>query len=212
MLVAADNAVASSEQELLFASASYGDDQVKPFQKDIDEAKRHLRESFRLQQQVDQSHPEGEAEAREFYKQIIHSCEKVNQTLQSHQQEFEGLRNLERNPEPVLQQLRAHLAELKPRHEQAHATLQNLAISYDDDALDQYRDNLDQAGQALTAAEQAVSAATDCIARADTAEAVLALHSGEQAAADANALLDSMEQTEDHLRKARRNLDIGGGR
>lgn len=209
MLVAADNAVASSEQELLFASASYGDDQVKPFQKDIDEAKSHLRESFRLQQQVDQSHPEGEAEAREFYKRIIHSCEKVNQTLQSHQQEFEGLRNLERNPEPVLQQLRAHLAELKPRHEQAHATLQNLAISYDDDALDQYRDNLDQAGQALTAAEQAVSAATDCIARADTAEAVLALHSGEQAAADANALLDSMEQTEDHLRKARRNLDIG---
>lgn len=53
LLIAADNAVNSSEQEILFASAAYGDEQVAPFQKDVDQAREHLQESFRMQHQVD---------------------------------------------------------------------------------------------------------------------------------------------------------------
>ena len=43
----------------------------------------------------------------------------------------------------------------------------------------------------------------------DTAQAVVALHSGEQAAADAQRLIESMEETEERLKSARKNLDVG---
>ncbi|WP_300344212.1 TPM domain-containing protein [Nesterenkonia sp.] len=209
MLVAADNAVQSSEQELLFASASYGEAKVEPFQKDLAEAKEHLRESFRLQQQVDATEPGGEAEARELYKRIIRSCQKVSDTLQAHKEEFDGLRDLERNPAPALEQLQQQVSRLQPRRSEAAEALEQLRSKYDDAALDQYRDNLDQTDQALQASEQAIQQADEAIRGGDTAAAVLAIHSGEQAAADARQLIDSMEQTEQRMETARRNLDIG---
>lgn len=209
MLVAADNAVQSSEQELLFAAASYGQEKVATFEQDLTEAKEHLQESFRLQQRIDSSQPEGDAEARELYKRIIRAAEKVNQTLQAHQEEFDGMRDLERNPEPAVQQLREQIRELTPRRAHAEEALATLSTKYDDDALRQYRDNLTQSAQVLKAAESARGEAAEAVAAGRTAEAVLAIHSGEQAAGDARSLIESMEQTQERLETARRNLDIG---
>lgn len=214
MLIAADNAVQSSEQELLFASAAYGEDQVAPFQKDLDQAKEHLRESFRLQQQVDAAVQEpdsgdGEAEARRLHQQIIRSCEQVNQTLQSHKDQFDQLRNLEQDPRPALEHLSVRLKELVQRRQQAESALQKLTQRYHDDALRQYRDNLAQSGQILGSAWQTQAAAQTAIEQGSSSEAVVALHSGEQAAADAGRLIESMEETGERLDSARKNLDVG---
>ncbi|WP_162301607.1 TPM domain-containing protein [Nesterenkonia muleiensis] len=214
MLVAADNAVQSSEQELLFASAAYGDEQVAPFQKDLDEAKEHLRESFRLQQQVDaatRDHDHGgdEAQARSLHQQIIRNCERVNETLQSHKDQFDQLRNLEQDPRPALDQLAEQLQQLRARRQQADSALTGLAQHYHDGALSQYRDNLAQSGQVLESAQQSHSAAAAAVERSSSAEAVVALHSGEQAAADAGRLIESMEEAEERLGSARKNLDVG---
>ena len=214
MLVAADNAVQSSEQELLFATAAYGEEQVAPFQKDLDEAKEHLRESFRLQQQVDsagadQGSGDDDAQARSLHQQIIRSCEQVNQTLQSHKDQFDQLRNLERDPRPALDQLTGRLQELKDRRQQAESALAGLAQRYNDDALRQYRDNLTQSEQILESAQQAQDAAGTAVDQGSSADAVVALHSGEQAAADAGSLIDSMDETEERLDSARKNLDVG---
>lgn len=209
LLVAADNAVQSSEQELLFASASYGDAKVAPFQQDLEQAKEHLRESFRLQQQVDTSEGADERAARDLYKRIIRSCEQVNQTLQSHQDEFTELRSLERDPRPALNKLAEQLSALSARRSRAESAVQELSQKYHDDALRQYRDNLTQSAQALEAAEASRNQAEQAVHSADTAQAVVALHSGEQAAADAQRLIESMEETEERLKSARKNLDVG---
>lgn len=222
MLVAADNAVQSSEQELLFASASYGDEQVATFTDDLQEAQQHLRESFRFQQQVDALARDHESDrggdgdletyeqkARDLLKKIIHSCEQVNETLQSHKQEFDDLRDLERDPAPALDQLRTRIGELRSRSQEAEQTLAALAEDYDDDALEQYRDNLSQSSLALTSADEAAATAQKHMEAHDASAAVVALHSGEQAAADAQHLVDSMDRTRTQLRTARRNLDVG---
>lgn len=209
LLVAADNAVQSSEQELLFASASYGDEKVATFEEDLASAKAHLSESFRLQQQADAVDEEDDAQARHLLKQIIGSAEKVNETLQSHQEEFDGLRDLERNPQPAVEELQQQLDALTPRRADCESALQQLRTQYSDDALHQYRDNLEQSNQVLQSAQSAQSEAAAATASGDTAEAVLAIHSGEQAASDARSLIESMEQTQERLATARRNLDIG---
>lgn len=209
MLVAADNAVQSSEQELLFAAASYGQEKVSTFEQDLAKAKEHLQESFRLQQQVDSSQPEGDSEARDLYKRIIGAAEKVNQTLQAHQEEFDGMRDLERNPQPAVDQLQKQIQQLTPRRAAAEAALEGLSRKYDDDALRQYRDNLAQSAEVLQAAESARAEAAEAVESGSTADAVLAIHSGEQASSDARSLIESMEQTQERLDTARRNLDIG---
>jgi hypothetical protein len=209
LLVAADNAVQSSDQELLFASAAYGDEQVAPFQEDLDQARKHLSESFRLQQQVDSADHADESRSRDLYKQIIRNCEQVNETLQSHKDQFDQLRNLERDPTPALNELVDQLDRLRDRRARAGSTLTGLAEHYSDDALGQYRDNLHQAGISLEAAEDSRAQASAAVDQGNTAEAVIALHSGEQATADAQRLLESMEEAEERLRSAAKNIDVG---
>ena len=58
LLVAADDAIKSSEQEIGFAQAAYGEEAVAPFQKALADAKGHLSESFKLQQQLDDEIPD----------------------------------------------------------------------------------------------------------------------------------------------------------
>ncbi|WP_147104979.1 hypothetical protein [Nesterenkonia populi] len=213
LLVSADNAVQESEQELLFASAAYGQEKVEPFQEDIDQAKEHLRESFHLQHQVDSARAGreelDEQTVRERLKQIIRHCEQISETLDSHQDQFNELRSLERNPDPAIEKLAERISELAPRREASERALEELARAYDDEALRQYRDNLAQSAEALKAAEDARAEAASAVERGETSEAVLTLHSGEQAAADAGELVDSLEHTEERLRTARKNLEIG---
>lgn len=209
MLIAADDAVRSSEQEVLFAQASYGEEQVKVFQEDIARAHEHLSESFRLQHRLDREPPEQEREARDLVRQIFATCRKINETLESHRQEFEGMRNLERDPGPAVEELSRRLTELPARRERMQATLPSLEQRYSEEALTQFRDNLSQSEDALRRAAAARDAARREAEAGNTNDAVIAIHAGEAAAADAAELIGSMEQHEQRLEQARRNLDVG---
>lgn len=209
MLVSADDAVNASEQEILFAEAAYGSEQVRVFQDDIEASREHLQESFRLQHQLDDSLPQSEDEARNLLKRIVTNCRRIDETLESHRQEFEGLRNLERDPRPALEHLSSRLDVLNPRREGAATALGRMEEHYQDGALRQYRDNLAQASEALQTAGSACTEAHEAHQAGETADSVVALHRGEQAAADAAKLIESMEETEERLQSARRNLDVG---
>jgi hypothetical protein len=64
LLIEADDAIKSSEQELGFAQAQYGDAAVGNFTKALAEAKAHMTESFKLQQQLDDHIPDTEEQKR----------------------------------------------------------------------------------------------------------------------------------------------------
>lgn len=209
MLIAADDAVRSSEQEVLFAQASYGEEQVAVFRQDIAEAHEHLTESFRLQHQLDREPPEQEHEARELVKQIFANCEKIDETLEAHRREFEGMRNLERDPRPAVEQLNQQLSDLSARRERVESHLPTLEQKYSEDALTQFRDNLAQSAQALQRAAESRDSAQQSADAGSTSDAVVSIHHGEDAAGDAADLISSMEQHGERLDQARRNLDVG---
>jgi hypothetical protein len=66
LLIEADDAIKSSEQELGFAQAQYGDSAVGNFTKALQEAKGHMTESFKLQQQLDDHIPDTEEQQRSW--------------------------------------------------------------------------------------------------------------------------------------------------
>ncbi|MFB0835570.1 TPM domain-containing protein [Arthrobacter halodurans] len=207
LLIAADDAVKSSEQEVGFAMAQYGGDSVKPFLEDIAAAKEHLNESFKLQQQLDDHIPDTELEQRTWLGDIIRRCEAVNDTLEEHKEEFDALRELERNAPQAVESLKGATAPVRERLVAARAALDSLTGTYADGALTQVHDNIAQASERLDFVDSAIATAEAKIAGQSTAEAAVAVRAGEESLHQAGVLLAAIDKTGADLARARTDLE-----
>ncbi|WP_329609360.1 TPM domain-containing protein [Arthrobacter sp. ATA002] len=206
LLVAADDAIKSSEQELSFAMASYGDDAVKTFTEDLAAAKNHMSESFKMQQQLDDHIPDTEAQQRTWLKDIIRRCEAVNSSLQAHKEDFDKLRELEKNAPAALAEARRNAQAAAGRLDAARSSLAELRQRYSDAALAQVADNVEQASQRLEFVDNAAEAASAKLEEGDTASAVVAVRAAEESVHQTNVLLDAIEKTGRELDSARDEL------
>ena len=207
LLIAADDAIRSSEQEVGFAQAQFGEAAIKPFAEDIETAKTHMSESFKLQQQLDDEIPDTEEEQRSWLGEIIRRCEAVNETLEQHTEEFASLRELEKNAPEAAASLKARIEPLRQRVGTVQSQLTELAARYTDGALNQVHTNIAEATERLDFANTAVSTAEAKIAAAETAEAAVAVRAGEDAVHQATVLLDAVAHAGDDLDKARTDLE-----
>lgn len=73
-LVATDDAVRTSEEELGFAAAQFGEEAAAPFAEAVTYAKGELTAAFRLRQQLDDAFPEDDATRRRMLDEIIGRC------------------------------------------------------------------------------------------------------------------------------------------
>ncbi|WP_341393527.1 TPM domain-containing protein [Arthrobacter sp. G119Y2] len=206
LLIAADDAIKSSEQELSFAMASYGDDAVKTFTEDLAAAKNHMSESFKMQQQLDDHIPDTEQQQRTWLKDIIRRCEAVNSSLQAHKEDFDKLRELEKNAPAALADARRNAQAAASRLDAAERSLAELRQRYSDSALAQVADNVEQARQRLEFVDNAAEAASEKLAEGDTASAVVAVRAAEESVHQTNVLLDAIEKTGRELDSARSEL------
>ena len=206
LLIAADDAIKSSEQELNFAMASYGDDAVKTFTEDLAAAKNHMSESFKMQQQLDDHIPDTEAQQRTWLKDIIRRCEAVNSSLQAHKEDFDKLRELEKNAPAALADARENARASAGRLDAAERSLDELRRRYSESALTQVSDNIVQARERLEFVENAAEAASEKLAEGDTASAVVAVRAAEESVHQTNVLLDAIEKTGRELDSARSEL------
>src|SRR5450759_807244 len=94
-LVQTDDAVRDREQELGFAQAQFGDDEVAPFQAVIVDAKADLAAAFKLRQQLDDAIPEDAATHRHMLEELVRGCRRAQARLDSVKDEFERLREIE---------------------------------------------------------------------------------------------------------------------
>ena len=206
LLIAADDAIKSSEQELAFAEVQYGADAVKTFQADLDAARNHMAESFKLQQQLDDHIPDTEQQQRTWLKDIIRRCEKVGESLQAHKAEFDSLRELERTAPQALAAAQASAQEARLRLDRASAKLTELGTRYSESALAQISDNIEQATQRLEFVADASAEAQEKLGASDTSAAVVAVRAAEESVHQANLLLDAIERTGRDLDAARNEL------
>ncbi|GAB3530218.1 TPM domain-containing protein [Arthrobacter monumenti] len=207
LLVACDDAIRTSEQEVLFAQAQYGDDAVKPFIDDITKAKAQLGESFKLQQQLDDHIPDTEEQQRTWLGQIIRSCEAANQTLGEHKSDFDELRKLEKRAPEALQAARRGAAQAAAKVDAAEQSLVKMQGRYSGEAIIQVADNIAQAYERLEFVETAAETAEEKIAAGDTASAVIAVRAAEESVQQTNVLLDAVDKLSNDLSEADKAIE-----
>ncbi|GIF68214.1 hypothetical protein Ais01nite_62490 [Asanoa ishikariensis] len=180
-LVAADNALSTSEQELAFAQAQHGRDATVAFVEAVTAARADVAEAFRIRQHLDDHEPEDEFSRRRVLRAIVEHCAAAGQRLDARAEPFELLRSSEEAR--LGGRLTVRRDEARTRLTVAGTTWKELAAAYADSALRPIADNLAQAA-----------------ARIDFAGAEIeqegrrtGLRTAQQALGQAEALLDALD-------------------
>lgn len=204
-LVAADDAIRTSEQELGFATAQFGDDAAAAFAQTLAQARRDLDEAFSLQQRLDDDQPDTEADVRAIHTRILELCAHADSELDARADEFDRLRDLEQNAPEALVRIQQDRAAAGTGLDGAIASLERLRSAYAPEELATIGDNPDQARSRLTYADEQLDAAQRAIAAGDGASAAIALRAAEGAVAQAAQLEASVEKVAADLATAERD-------
>lgn len=207
LLIEADDAIKSSEQELGFAQAQYGDSAVGNFTKALDEAKAHLSESFKLQQQLDDHIPDTEEQQRTWLVEIIRRSEAALTSLQEQKADFDSLRELEKNAPQALAAVNAGAREADAKINTAEQSLIELRSKYAESALTQVSDNILQAKERLAFVQNATATAQQKLGEGEGSLAAVAVRAAEESLHQTNVLLDAIAKVSSNLDEARNSLE-----
>ncbi|TPV52135.1 TPM domain-containing protein [Pseudarthrobacter phenanthrenivorans] len=207
LLIEADDAIKSSEQELGFAQAQYGDSAVGNFTKALQEAKAHLSESFKLQQQLDDHIPDTEEQQRAWLGEIIRRSEAALASLQEQKADFDSLRELEKNAPQALATVSAAARDADAKIANAEQTLTELRSKYAESALTQVSDNILQAKERLAFVQNARATAQQKLDEGESSLAAVAVRAAEESLHQTNVLLDAITKVAANLDEARGNLE-----
>jgi TPM domain len=207
LLIEADDAIKSSEQELGFAEAQYGEAAVGNFTKALQEAKAHMSESFKLQQQLDDHIPDTEEQQRSWLGEIIRRSEAALASLQEQKADFDSLRELEKNAPQALAAVNAGAAEADAKIARADQTLAELRGKYADSALAPVSDNILQAKERLAFVQNASAAAREKLDAGETSLAAVAVRAAEESLHQTNVLLDAISKVAGNLDAAHQGLE-----
>jgi len=204
-LVQTDDAIKTSEQELGFARAQFGDAATVEFENALAQAKTDLDQAFALKQQLDDSTPDTEQEKRAWNAEIIELCEHANSELDAKAEAFDELRQLEQNAPEALTRVQAERTAVVPVVDAAAAKLSDLQASYAGEELVTIADNVPQAQQRLAFAEEQLAAAEAAVGDGDGARAAVGIRAAEEATAQARLLADAIAKLGDDLATAERD-------
>jgi hypothetical protein len=207
LIIEADDAIKSSEQELGFAQAQYGDAAVGNFTKALAEAKAHMTESFKLQQQLDDHIPDTEEQQRSWYGEIIRRSEAALGSLQEQKADFDSLRELEKNAPKALAAVSAGAQEADAKIASAEESLTALRAKYADSALVQVADNITQAKERLAFVQNATATAQEKLTAGEGSLAAVAVRASEESLHQTNVLLDAIAKVSASLDEARNGLE-----
>lgn len=207
-LVAADDAVKSSAQEIEFARAQFGNGAITEFSAAVDAGRAQLMEAFGLRQQLDDAVPDSPEQQRAWLERIIELCAAVDAGLDAQADAFQRLRDIERNAPQALAALTERRRAAEAAVAAATAELGRLGTIYAADALNALTEAPRQASSLLAFAQErealagaAIGAGATPAAPADSAtaapegaltasgRAALAIREAEAAVAQADGAL-----------------------
>jgi hypothetical protein len=192
LLVELDDALKTSEQELGFAQAQFGEDQTRDFSAALAEAKATAKQAFELRQKLDDAFPETPEQHRAMTLQLIELAERADATLDAQADAFDKLRRLDRNAPEVLESLVKDQATLEARIDAASETLERLAAQYPDADLRTVAGVPAQARKLTGFAKTAVEKARAELAK-PKGDAAVAVRAAQQAVGQVLQLLASVD-------------------
>jgi len=193
-LVQTDDAVKTSEQELSFAKAQFGDAATVEFGRALEKAKSNLTEAFTLKQQLDDHVEDSEADARTWNEKILQLCAEANSGLDEKAADFDELRKLEQNAPEALARVHDERQTVGAALADAGAHLQTLGASYAPEALATIADNPEQATQRLSFADEQLALAETLIGAGKGGEAAVSIRAAEEAVGQADLLEKAIDK------------------
>ncbi|MGO1939946.1 MAG: TPM domain-containing protein [Agrococcus casei] len=188
-LVHLDETVRQSDQELQFALAQFGQEPVAKFQEALNRAKKGTQEAFTLQQQLDDAFPDTEQEQRDWNARILEIAETSQAELGEHADDFERLRDLEKNAPQVIEGLKKRRASLPAMIESAKVTLDREDDTHSGKSIAPIKENIVHAERALPELDRALSTADEAVSAGRMSDAPLPVFAAETALAEIEELL-----------------------
>lgn len=211
LLVRADDTVKNAEDELGFAIAQFGAAKSQEFERVLVTAKDQLREAFGLQQKLDDAFPDSETQRRDWNARIIHLCESAQSAIDAKEQEFAGMRDLEKNAPDNLASVRRAIDGIEARKTGSAATLTKLRTDYVDSAIATIADNLERAEREQQKATEAADRAQALLDTGGADEAgsstTAAAKRGARTGASSETATDLIREAGDHAYRAGQFLD-----
>ncbi|GGP52018.1 TPM domain-containing protein [Streptomyces melanogenes] len=221
-LLATDEAIRTSDEELGFAIAQFGEEAARPFAKAVAYARSELATAFRLRQQLDDEPPpegltlpegpappdepelpeEGGAARRRMLREIVARCAAAGRRLDAEAEAFDALRGLERDAPGALETVEAAFRTLTRRTAAADSTLTALRQRYAESATAPVADHAEEAKERLIAATAALNAARQALDADDPGEAAAQVRAAEGAVAHAATLVDAIDRRGRELAEA----------
>ncbi|NYD66584.1 TPM domain-containing protein [Agromyces atrinae] len=208
-LVQADDAIRTSEEELGFALASYGEESVRPFREALTTARARIGEAFALQQKLDDAEPDTDEQRRAWYAQIIELADRADDALDAQTAAFDALRALEQNAPAEIERVHAAVEVARARRPEAAAALTTLAATYAQSALDDLLDAPAEIDADLEVADTAIERARTEVAAGNTGGAAVGIRLAEEAVTRAAAEADGVAALSQRLAEADAAVDAG---
>jgi len=187
-LVRTDDALRTSEQELGFARAEFGDDATAEFSAALTQARSDLDRAFALNRQLKDATPDTEDQQRAWNTEIVELCAKAGASLDAKAAAFDELRRIEQNAPEALARARSLRQDAAGGMDAAASRLRELAAAYAPEALAAVADNIEQAQRRLGFADEQLSVAQQAIGAGRSGEAAVAIRAAEQASQQAQQL------------------------
>ncbi|MFI0944043.1 hypothetical protein [Streptomyces sp. NPDC021020] len=199
-LVATDDAVRTSHEDVGFAAAQAGAPAVKPFAEAVDYAREELAVAFRLRARLDDGTPD-EATRRQMLDEILSHCTQANRRLDAEAGAFDRLRGLEADVPELLEQAEARATALPGRIAAAEHELAPLAAAYGAEPLAPVAGHPAQARALLDFARERLDLARAAVGT-DHGRAALFVRLAEGALGQAATLAEATARRAADLREA----------
>jgi hypothetical protein len=207
LLVQLDDALKTSEQELGFAVAQFGEKSTAAFSAALGTAQEQVKQAFALRQKLDDGTPETAEERREMTERIIQLCESADRALDDQAAAFEQLRQLETNAPKVIESVAAEHAGLGDRISEATTTVADLRKRFGESGVASVSGNVDQARKLQTFAGDALEQGRRDLAAGDASAAAVSVRGAQQAVGQVGQLLAAIEKLAVDLPALKQRLD-----
>lgn len=201
-LVDTDDAVRTSQEELGFAAAQFGEEATRPFVDTLERAKRELTAAFRLRQQLDDAYPEDDETRLRMLEEILERCTRANRLLDAESDDFDRLRAFERNAPQALAAAEAAVGEMSGRMTGAEGALQVMRNRYASPVAASAERDLGEATSRLEFARQNLRDGRRASERHDDGAVAVRVRAAEAAVAQASRLIDAVERRARELAEA----------
>ncbi|SFS00045.1 Uncharacterized membrane protein YgcG, contains a TPM-fold domain [Microbacterium sp. cf046] len=193
-LVETDDAVKTSDQELGFARAQFGDAATVEFAQALQTARENLNKAFTIKQQLDDSTADTDEQTRAWNVEILRLCEEANKGLDDKAADFDELRRLEQNAPESLARVQELRDKAAASIDTADEHLRSLAAGYAPEALATVADNPEQARQRMQFADEQLALAQTAIGEGKGGEAAVSIKAAEEAVGQAILLEDAIDK------------------